>query len=125
MRNLYIAGSLVLVVALVSGCKGPAGSTGPAGPEGTLGVSGYEVVVGETAVDSAVVKQLKVDCPANKYALGAGWSVLDNTGAILDGQATYFQPAFDGSHWLANARNNSDFATEWKLRVRVICDVVY
>lgn len=84
-------------------------------------VSGFQVVVGETAVNTAAVKQLKVSCPAGKKALGAGWGVLDPTGAILDGSVTYFEPAFDGSHWLANAKNNSTFAPKWKLRMRVTC----
>ncbi|HWM89326.1 MAG TPA: hypothetical protein VN493_01015 [Thermoanaerobaculia bacterium] len=93
---------------------------------GTLGpvdatVTGYQVVVGETVADSTASKQLKVSCPAGKKAMGAGWGVLDPTGAILDGSVTYFEPAFDGSHWLANARKNSSFAAKWKLRVRVTC----
>jgi len=117
---LFIAAALWL-----AGCTGPPGSAGPpgvAGPAGPPGsVSGYEVVVGETAVDSSADKQLQVDCPDSKKATGAGWSVLDSTGAILQGRATYFQPAFDGSHWLVNASNDSTFETNWKLRVRVIC----
>ena len=94
---------------------------GPPGPPGPPGAAEYEVVVDETAVTSVPSKQLQVDCPDGKRALGAGWSVLDSTSAILDGQATYFEPAFDGSHWLVNAQNRSDFAGEWKLRLRVIC----
>ena len=96
----------------------------PSAPPGPSGAINYEVVVGETAVDNTTQKQLKVDCPSDKKALGAGWSVLDSTGAILDGRATYFQPAFDGSHWLVNAINKSTFSPEWKLRARVICAIV-
>ena len=81
----------------------------------------YEVIVGESPVNSDATKQLQVDCPGGMKAMGAGWSVLDETGAILDGQATYFQPSFDASHWLTNAKNQSAFESEWKLRVRVIC----
>jgi len=40
------------------------------------------------------------------------------------GRASYFEPAFDGSHWLVNAQNQSGFAPEWKLRVRVVCAAV-
>ena len=108
----------VLMGLLTAGCGG---SPGPAGPPGPPGIADYEVVVGETPVDATVTKQLQVDCPEGKVALGAGWSVLDPTGAILDGRATYFQPAFDGSHWLVNAQNRSSFEPDWKLRVRVIC----
>ena len=78
-------------------------------------------MVGESVLDGAQSKQLQVDCPAGKKALGAGWAVLDSTDAILEGQATYSEPAFDGSHWLTNARNLSGFAPQWKLRVRLVC----
>ena len=88
---------------------------------GCASIQGYQVVVGETPVDATAVKQLRVDCPPGKRALGAGWSVLDSTSAILEGEATYFEPAYDGSHWLANAKNNSAFAPQWKLRLRVVC----
>ena len=119
MRNQRLGLAILVVVALFAG--GCAGPPGPEGPPGPPGVMNYEVVVGETAVNATANKQLQVDCPDGKKALGAGWSVLDPTGAILDGRATYFQPAFDGSHWLVNAQNKSTFAPEWKLRVRVIC----
>jgi hypothetical protein len=104
-----------------AGPPGPQGDAGPPGPQGPAGVSGYEVVVGETTVDGSASKQLRVDCPAGKKALGAGWSVLDGTGAILEGQVTYSEPAFDGSHWLTNAKGNSANAPNWKLRLRVVC----
>jgi hypothetical protein len=82
----------------------------------------YQVVVKETVVDSTPAKQLQVKCPGTKKALGAGWAVLDPTGAYLEGRATAFEPAFDGSSWLVNAQNDSrSFAPTWKLRVRVIC----
>ena len=122
MRGRYVFSMCALVLLLsAAGCVGP---PGPAGPAGSPGISGYEVVVGETAVNNTPTKQLQVNCPTGKKALGAGWSVLDPTSAILDGRATYFEPAFDGSHWLVNAQNNSAFAPNWKLRVRVICAVV-
>ncbi len=119
MRNQRLGLAILVVVALFAG--GCAEPPGPEGPPGPPGVTDYEVVVGETAVNATANKQLQVDCPDGKKALGAGWSILDPTGAILDGRATYFQPAFDGSHWLVNAQNKSTFAPEWKLRVRVIC----
>jgi hypothetical protein len=121
-RYVFSMGALVLLLS-AAGCVGPPGPAGPAGAAGSPGISGYEVVVGETAVNNTSTKQLQVNCPTGKKALGAGWSVLDPTSAILDGRATYFEPAFDGSHWLTNAQNNSAFAPNWKLRVRVICAV--
>jgi hypothetical protein len=101
---------------------GAVGPTGPAGPPG--GVDGYEIAIDETVVDDFPIKQLQVNCPAGKNALGAGWAVLDSTSAILDGRATTFQPAFDGSSWLVNAVNDSTFEANWKLKVWVICAIV-
>jgi hypothetical protein len=126
MHTSIRATALIATAALwLAGCAGPPGPEGPAGPAGPSGppggLAGYEVVVGETAVDASADKQLQVDCPDGKRATGAGWAVLDGTGAILTGRASYFQPAFDGSHWLVNASNDSDFEPNWKLRVRVIC----
>ena len=88
---------------------------------GCASIQGYQVVVAETAVDASPSKQLLATCPTGKRALGAGWSVLDSTSAILEGQATYFEPAYDGASWLANAKNLSAFSPQWKLRLRVIC----
>lgn len=85
------------------------------------GLPCYSIIVGETVHDSTPIKQLRVDCPQGMRALGAGWSVLDETSAILEGQATYFEPSYDGTHWLTNAKNESTFASNWKLRVRLIC----
>lgn len=104
MKTLILS---VAVLLLLSACGGS--------------ISGYEVVVDESPVDGTPTKQLQVNCPAGKKALGAGWAVLDSSGAILDGRASYFQPSFDGSHWLVNAQNKSTFEAQWKLRVRVIC----
>ncbi len=120
MNTRYVALLAVGVLSL-SACTGPEGPIGPAGPAGSTGISGYEIVVAQSVLDNTASKQLRADCPAGKQAMGAGWSVLDSTDAILEGQATYFEPAFDGSHWLTNARNLSGFAPVWKLRVRLVC----
>lgn len=122
MKTISRLALLAVSTLWLVGCEGPPGPAGPPGLPGPAGgLSGYEVVVGETAVDVTPDKQLQVDCPAGKKATGAGWSALDSTGAILQGRATYFQPAFDGSHWLVNASNDSGFEPNWKLRVRVVC----
>lgn len=104
----------------VPGPQGPVGSAGIQGLPGASGIFDYEVVMQETALDSVNFRQLIVPCPVGKRALGAGWSVLDPTSAILNGQATAFIPAFDGSSWLVNAQTNG-FVPSWKLRVQVVC----
>ncbi len=84
-------------------------------------ITGYEVVVAESPWNADVLKQVRANCPEGKRALGAGWSALDSTSAILDGIVTYSEPAYDGRHWLVNARNTSTFSPRWKLRVRCVC----
>jgi hypothetical protein len=116
--------ALATLLLSLTACGGPPGPAGPPGPPGPSGISGYEVVVGQTTADATPTKQLQVDCPAGKKALGAGWSVLDPADAILEGRATYFEPAFDGSGWLANAQNQNAFAAQWKLRIRLVCATV-
>ena len=75
----------------------------------------YTILSEETVVDTFPIKQLQVDCPTGMKAFGAGWSVLDVTGVILDGEATYFQPSFDGSHWLTNAKSQAGSNRPWKI----------
>ena len=84
-------------------------------------LTGYQIVTVETAVSTLSSKQLVASCPAGTRVFGAGWAVLDSTGAILEGVATYFEPRSDGSGWLMNARNASSFASSWKLQVRLQC----
>ena len=82
---------------------------------------GYEVAAQESAVGSEALKQLSLRCSSGKTALGAGWAVLDATGAILEGRTTYLEPAYDASGWMANAQKVSTFTPTWKLRVRELC----
>lgn len=132
IHSCVLGSGVIKVVAADEACQagqtplawsiaGPQGLPGPEGPRGPVGVSGYEVVVGETAADNTPSKQLQVNCPTGKKAFGAGWSVLDPTGAFLDGEATAFVPAWDGGSWLASAKNGSAFAPQWKLRLQVVC----
>lgn len=90
-------------------------------PNATAQLRGYEIVIEESALTADATKQIKVNCSKKKRAMGSGWAALDATDAILAGVATTDQPAFDGSGWLVNAKNNSSFAKEWKLKVWVTC----
>jgi len=81
----------------------------------------YRVVTQETKADNEAQKELIVQCPEKMIALGAGWSVLDPKGAVLDGRVTNFVPSADGSSWTVDAQSNSIIAPDWKLRVRLIC----
>lgn len=114
--------SLLIFISMLGwACAGPEGPPGPAGMVGPPGVADYTVVTVDSKTDATRAKQVRASCPDGLVATGAGWSVLDPSDAILEGRATYFLPAYDGSHWLVNATNDSGFAPEWKLRVRVLC----
>jgi hypothetical protein len=117
MKKLNFLTGIAMVMLLTMGCDSrPTAS----------GIGCYSVEVAETVVDDFPIKQLQVNCPEGKKALGAGWSVLDSTSAILEGHATYFEPAYNGSGWLTNAVKspNVTFTNKWKLRVRLICGCV-
>ncbi len=120
-RNIFYYLATLVALASIAGCEGPSGPAGPSGPPGLVGISDYEIVVRESEVNKSLLKQLEVACPEGKKTFGAGWSVLDATGAILDGRATYYQPEYDGSGWLVNAQYGGDSRPDWKLRLRVIC----
>jgi hypothetical protein len=93
-------------------------------PLASAGFDGYEVVTEETSVDSTPTKQLIVNCPVGKYALGAGWAAVDKHDTNLDGQVLYALPAYDGSGWTFNVENISSYEANWKLRVSVTCATV-
>ena len=84
-------------------------------------ILGYEKITKESDLNEQPLKQVIVNCPKGKKAIGAGWSVLDKTNAILDGTATYFEPSYDAASWMVNAKNNSTFEKKWKLRVVCFC----
>jgi len=108
----------IIATAIVAACAlvGVASAQGGGSP-----VAGYEVVLRESALDTTAIKQVTAACPAGKRAVGAGWAVVNNTGAILDGQAVYSMPAYDGSSWMVNARRLTTGSGPWRLQVRVIC----
>lgn len=85
-------------------------------------LAAYEVITGETDLtDEPFEQQLIVKCPEGKRALGAGWAVLDKTDAIKQGKVSYFMPSYDGSGWMINAADDSDWLGAWKIRMRVMC----
>lgn len=67
------------------------------------------------------MKQLITECPDGKRILSCGWSALDSTSAIMEGQATYSEPSFDGKNWMVNVKLTSTYNPEWKLRTRCVC----
>src|SRR4029078_7711944 len=75
----------------------------------------------ETTLDTMSTKQLQVECPKGKQALGVGWEGLDNTRAFTHAIATYSAPSYDGRSWLLNAKNVSSWSPTWRLHVQIAC----
>ena len=119
--KLLVAVSISMLGWACAGPQGPPGPPGAPGPSGPPGISDYTVITVDSETDAIATKQVRASCPEGSVATGAGWAVLDPSDGILEGRATYFFPAYDGSHWLVNASNDSTFAKTWKLRVRVLC----
>ena len=84
-------------------------------------VTGYQLVTATSPLDATTRKSITATCPAGKQALGAGWGVLDSTGAILNGTALQFQLAPDGTSWTVAASNLFSDGDPWELRETVIC----
>ena len=82
---------------------------------------GYKVVTMESPVDGTASKSVTASCPAGTKSLSAGWSVLDGTGAFLDGEALQLRMDDAGTSWTVKAVNRSTFATSYKVLLRVMC----
>jgi hypothetical protein len=115
------ASIIVCSLALAAGCL-----EGPGTPDQLnvsiteQGLTGYKVVTAETPL-SLQPLFLQPACPTGSQVLGAGWGLLDDTGAIFDGVATYSAPSFDGASWLVIAHRATISSTPLKLQVRLLC----
>jgi hypothetical protein len=85
------------------------------------GLPGHEVVNNASAYDATSPKQLTTACPGTKAMTGAGWGVVDDTYAILEGSSLTHEVDFAGQTWLTSATNHSGFAPSWRLQQRALC----
>lgn len=111
------------------GAAGPAGPAGPMGPQGVSGppgVSGYVLVVAESALNSASPKGAIATCPANTSVLGGGGRYrLTESGVSGPLVLTENAPVFERS-WIATVQEmgEGDVTGDWKTIVYVFCAVV-
>jgi hypothetical protein len=84
-------------------------------------LDGYQVETAESPLDATSPKQVIGGCLGSQVMTGAGWGVVDDTYAILDGRAIAHEIDFTGTRWLTNAENQSTFAPQWRLQQRALC----
>jgi hypothetical protein len=98
------------------GKQGPKGDMGTAGPAGKDGVSGWEIVVKDSANDTLPGKNVQVSCPSPKVVVGGGASASDSH-ALLSRSLPTTSPA---PGWIAQA-DVVGSAPAWTLSAFAIC----
>ena len=98
---------------LPAGQKGDKGDPGPSGPPG---VSGREIVLGSSAMDSDQAKSASVQCPAGKSVIGGGSEVSSGHAALYRDRRLA-----NGEGWFASAVEYAPTAVNWRLYVYAIC----
>lgn len=109
---------------LPSGPQGPAGPQGPVGPQGPIGapgVSGRQIATATSANDSATFKSASASCPAGKQMLGGGAAITPSSATVPVALTVSY---FNGTAWIASARETSAYAGTWVLNVIAICATV-
>jgi len=98
------------------GPQGPQGPTGAPGATGAPGVSGYDIVVGTSANDSANSKFAYAGCPAGKKAVGGGGAT-----SLVGSHITASTPGIGGDGWGVLAYESPATSANWILSAYAIC----
>jgi hypothetical protein len=96
----------------------PAGPPGPQGPQGPVGLSAREQVSAESVLNSAAPKNVTVNCPTGKKAIGGGVELSGPGRARVT--VTENTPAGD-SAWEAEAFEAVATGQAWKVVVHAVC----
>jgi hypothetical protein len=92
---------------------------GPQGETGPSGMSGAEIVVEQSTVDSTDVRYAQVSCPAGKVAVGGGAQAgVNDTGKLAIVNSS---PPDSMTGWSARAEEVVPTDLDWSLTVRAIC----
>jgi hypothetical protein len=109
---------------LPRGAQGPAGPQGPVGPQGpggAPGVSGRQLAAATSTNDSSAFKTASAACPSGKQMLGGGAAITPTSGSVPVALTVSY---FNGTAWVASARETSPFSGSWVLNVIAICATV-
>jgi hypothetical protein len=104
----------------------PQGPKGDKGDKGDPGVSGYESVRATSATNSTSPKQVFVNCPAGKRAVGGSARLGGFINEVALTASSGEGPAAGApTQWFASAREvGAGTAQTWSLRVDAICIAV-
>jgi len=108
------------------GAVGPQGVQGPQGnpgPQGVAGISGYQIVIANSADDSSQAKSLGAQCPAGKHLLGGGVTVSPFTGSVIGSPPIAIRESapFGDFYWQVTAVETEPYASNWSLQAYAIC----
>jgi len=111
-----------------AGPKGDKGDPGAPGPQGEPGApggpAGYEVHIASSSEDSSPAKQVSVQCPTGKVAVGGGAALFGAGNVVSPPLAVALDHSMIsplGDEWFARAHEVSPTDTGWELDVKVIC----
>ncbi|HVE68705.1 MAG TPA: hypothetical protein VNB64_09020 [Solirubrobacteraceae bacterium] len=102
------------------GQQGQPGLEGKQGLQGPPGVSGLEVVYEDSPTNSEATREIDVDCPDGKYAIGASYAVVGDT---AETEKEIVVSSFSAANFTARAkaRETDSVAGTWRLRVIASC----
>jgi len=110
------------------GDPGPQGAKGDPGLQGLPGVSGYELVAGNSSINSNYLKEIVLECPPGKKPLGGGGYIVNPTnGAYVPGvalTASYQNTLWGEDVWIVTAREIVATDDIWQLNGQVACGAV-
>jgi hypothetical protein len=87
---------------------------------GPPGVSGYEIVLTQSELDSASLKSVTADCSEGKSPVGGGAVIFAGGGSLSSLALIESRPV--GANWKATATEVGGGTPEdWSMEVRVIC----
>lgn len=106
-----------------AGPMGPDGPMGPAGPTGPAGISGYEIVLASTALNSDAFNIATANCPSGKKPIGGGG--FENAAPPPTPVAVYYDgpviSSGSATGWAVGAQETSDYPGQWQVFAYAIC----
>ncbi len=101
--------------------KGDEGIHGADGFQGPVGISGYEIKVASSTVNSSSFKYVSAYCSSGKKAIGGGAIVSDTTNEPVPVSVTESAPSNNGTSWRVRVDEIQYTGHQWMIQAHVIC----